>query len=271
MDRVVLAGVVRYSAAMTRLEKALILAWISSAAAVLTTQAVVNETAAPDRNYRVIVERNPFGLKPPPPPPTNAPPPVAPKDEILLTGITSLGTPRAYFMTKAPQGKSPEYYSLGPDEKKSGLEVVEINPKEGSVRVRNGGIEKLMTFASDGVKAPSAPAAAPGTPGGPTIMVPGATAGPVITTPGINPPGTVATASRGGVTPGVGVNAATAVNPPATGRIRTIPSRSVRTPIPAPDPNERPDPNAAVQDVLMMELQKRANPNITFPPTPMPQ
>ena len=57
--------------------------------------------------------------------------------------------------------------------------------------------------------------------------------------------------------------------------MRTIPSRNVRTPTvnvnAGFEPNQgaaRPDPNAAVQDVLLMELQKRANPNVTFPPTP---
>ena len=39
--------------------------------------AITDVPGADERNYRVIVERNPFGLKPPPPPPTNAPPPVA--------------------------------------------------------------------------------------------------------------------------------------------------------------------------------------------------
>src|ERR1041384_6432948 len=97
-----------------------------------------------DRDYKVIVERNPFGLKPPPPPPTNNVAPVAPKDEILLTGITSIGMPKAYFMTKALQNKQPEFYSLGVDEQKNGLEVIDINPTAKSVRVRNGGIESVM-------------------------------------------------------------------------------------------------------------------------------
>lgn len=42
------------------------------------------------RDYRVIAERNPFGLRPPPAPRTNV---VAahPKDAIFLTRITSIG------------------------------------------------------------------------------------------------------------------------------------------------------------------------------------
>src|SRR5213594_2931161 len=47
--------------------------------------------------YQVIVERNPFGLKPPPPPPDPTPPaPVTPPSKVLLTGFTSVsGPPRA--------------------------------------------------------------------------------------------------------------------------------------------------------------------------------
>jgi hypothetical protein len=223
-----------------------------------------------DRDYKVIVERNPFGLKPPPPPPTNNVAPVAPKDEILLTGITSIGMPKAYFMTvtKAPQ-KQPEFYSLGVDEQKNGLEVIDINPSAKSVRVRNGGIESVMTFASNGVKPPATPAGpAPGLPG---VAAPGAM---VLPGGGNMPGGFVA---PGSVTPPAMGATPGGANPAGTGRIRTIPSRNVRTPqasftpggdqIPA---STRPDPNAPLQDALMMELQKRANPNIQFPPTPIP-
>ena len=222
-----------------------------------------NEPAAVDRNYRVIVDRNPFGLKPVPPTPTNTVAATQPKDEILLTGVTSIGTPRAYFMTKAPAAKQPEFYSLGVDEKKNGLEVLEIDPDGKSVRVRNAGLETVMTFASNGVKPPATPAA--GTPGAPgTPQVPGAMVAPGMAPPGMN------------VTPPP-MNTAGAAG---TGRIRTIPSRNLRTPTanfgPGGNAMASPaapvrDPNAPIQDAIMMELQKRANPNITFPPTPLPR
>src|ERR1041385_1422330 len=130
------------------------------------THAVPNEPGLGDRDYRVIVERNPFSLKPPPPPPTTAPPPAAPKDEILLTGITSIGDLYAYFMSKPPQNKPPEFYRLGIGDKKDGFEVLEIDPAAKSVRVRNAGVETVMTFASHGVKPPATPATpVPGAPG----------------------------------------------------------------------------------------------------------
>lgn len=237
----------------------------------LTARAVANETGPEERNYQVIVERNPFGLKPPPPPPTNAPAVAQPKDEVFLTGITSIGGARAYFMTKAPQGKQPEYISLGVDESKSGLEVLAIDLNNRSVRVRNGGSESVMTFAANGIKPPATPAAGP-TPAPGTPPPPGTT-----TLPGVGVNRTAGAVQAGAFQPGAVAGAVTAGTPAtSTGRIRTIPSRNMRTPpaMPTGEPNPAaapPDPNAGVQDILMLELQKRANPGVQFPPTPMPQ
>jgi hypothetical protein len=176
------------------------------------------------------------------------------KDEVLLTGITSIGRLRAYFMTKAPQGKNPEYYSLGPDEKKDGMEIVEIDPMSKSVRVRNSGIETVMTF---GVKPPATPAPVPNAPG----IVGAPTVAPLPATASFTPPP---------LTPGPSIS--------PNNRLRTIPSRNLRTPpnmgLPEVAPNQpqaQPNPYAAEQDVLLMELQRKSNPNVTFPPTPMPQ
>jgi hypothetical protein len=225
-----------------------------------TVEGVSNDPVSQERNYQVIIDRNPFGLKPAPPPPTNTPPVVTqPKDEILLTGIASIGSVRAYFMTKAPQGKEPDYYSLGVDEKKDDLEV---------------------TFASHGPKPPATPSApAPGAQPPGTPRVPGALPGVA----SLNLPGSPATASSATTVRTMDGTGRTA----GAGRIRTIPSRSVRTQVPVMDPivaqrygitpegepnpqPAQPDPNAAIQDVLMMELQKRANPDVVFPPTPLP-
>jgi hypothetical protein len=246
------------------MEKALLL---FAGGFVLTSaaSAMSDEVLADERNYRVIIERNPFGLKPPPVAVTNVLTNAPPKDEILLTGYTTIGGPRAYFMTKAPPGKDPEKYSLGVDEKRAGLEVLEINPINGSVRVRNSGMETVMTLAANGVKAPASSPPGPATPG----AVPGGVPPPPAGIPGIATPG--------------------ATTPAAGGRIRTIPARNVRTPTttasaalptpgigmtPAMAPNmpARPNPDAAVQDALLLELQRKANPHIEFPPTPgLPQ
>ncbi len=177
------------------------------------------ETRSTTRDYQTIVERNPFGLKPPPPPP--APPTnEQPKIEFYLTGITSIGKApgdkRAYLMSK--DAKSPAYYSLKEGQSKDGLEVVEIDAKNKSVKVRNNGIEKLMTFANDRIPEAKVAAPAPGIPGGPGG--PGAHPGQ----PGIPPPMPNA-AGPGGNVPNAGMN-----NP--SGNPRNIPSRSLRSQAP---------------------------------------
>jgi hypothetical protein len=240
---------------MNRMEKSLVLIVGGLLLKMAVANAVNNETVPDDRNYRVIVDRNPFGLKPPPPPPTNAVPQnVAPKDEILLTGITSIGGLRAYFMTKAPAGKNPEYYSLGVDEKGGGLEVLDIDAGLKSVRVRNAGVESVMSFAANGVKAPAAPA-------GPGPGLPGAPPAPGATIP-----------NAGGVTvaPGVAPGAAGANTSIPNNRVRQIPSRTPRTTVAPSQPAAGAAPFAGETDAIMMELQRQANPNIEFPPTPMP-
>lgn len=182
--------------------------WFTAAfAAVEQTSAL--ESKSTTRDYQTIVERNPFGLKPPAPPPapvTNEPP----KLEFYLTGLTSIGAPanpkRAYLMSK--DAKTPSYYSLTEGQSKDGLEILQIDPKSKSVKVRYNGNEKLMTFATDGIPvakvAVPPPGARPGQPGqGSTFPAP-------LPNPAVHP---------GTPTP---LNNSTQ-NP------RTIPSRSLRT------------------------------------------
>ena len=126
--------------------------WLLAAAVglVLTAsgEARSNEASQVGRQYHTIVERNPFGLRqlsliaaePP-----NASPP---RDPIVLTGITSIGNPRAYFMTQAAAVKSVEYYSLGIGEKQDVLEVLGIDVAAKAVRVRNAGTEYTILLGS---------------------------------------------------------------------------------------------------------------------------
>jgi hypothetical protein len=251
----------------------------------LAIPARANESVAPEQTYRTIIERNPFGLRPPPPPAviTNKLP-EAPKSDLKLTGITSLGKKKAWFRSEGtPQrGKQPaegaELFSLGEDEKKDGLEVLEIS-KTG-VRVRNGGIETLMTFATHGV-APPPVAAAP---------APGATA----------PPGAGAIPRPGVATyQPAAVNTATPGSTPSGAR--PLPSRTVRTatptysagatsvggmpqdmaaryglsPVQLPNAQQQHQQQAQPQGnmspeqhMLLMELQKATQPDVVFPPTP---
>ena len=120
-------------------------------------------------DYKVILDRNPFGLKPQPvpqPQPTSAPPETP--TNYKLTGITALFKPRrAMFVNQVPGKPVPEYISLSEGQRQGSLEILAdgINVKDGSVRVKIAGEERTMTFEKDGLKSAGAPAmTAPGAP-----------------------------------------------------------------------------------------------------------
>jgi hypothetical protein len=255
--------------------------WVAAVLTVLM-QASAIETKSTTRDYQTIVERNPFGLKPPPPPPA-APTNEPPKVEFYLTGITSIGESanrkRAYLMSK--DAKAPTYYSLTEGQSKDGLEILQIDAKNKSVKIRNNGIEKLMTFASDRI--PEAKVAAP---------APGARPGQ----PGIPPPLPFpnAAAPPGGNPPNGGMNSGMNNNPGP----RNIPSRSLRSqppptyggasgvapipsPLSSPLPTQaitangitpQPDMNAEEQIAILRAQAAAANPGFNLPPNgPVPR
>lgn len=223
----------------------------------------------PERTYSTIVDRNPFGLKPPPPPPPpeeKVEPPV--ETDIKLTGISSFGMTRAYFMITAKKEKTSEYYALGVDEKKDELEVLEIDESSRSVRIRKSGVETLLTFMTHGIAAPA---------GGGKAKAPGVVrkVGVPVRTANARKPTTNAT--RGN----------TSKTTPPRG-VRTIPSRTVRTqsnsanssiaaryglqrgsntrrvPTPATSNNTM----SSEEQALLLELQRYTNPSLNLPPTP---
>lgn len=188
----------------------------------------VTPTSNPkDHSYQSIIDRNPFGLKPPPPP---APPPPAQTNpassEIVLTGIASVVKPtQVYLMRKEAGKKDPSYYNLSQGQVKDGIEILQIDEKARSVKIRNAGLETSLTFATHGVKPPAgAPLPQPPAPGTAGAPVPGGVP-PVPPQPGapapmahvqpVNP-------AFGGTTP-----AASPFSPTSSG-IRTIPSRTLR-------------------------------------------
>src|SRR5687768_9151230 len=77
-------------------------------------------------SYQVIVDRNPFNIKPPTPI-TNLinTPPVS--TNINLVGITRLkGKPKAYLISKESNNKQ-EQYGLGEGEREADIEVISIS------------------------------------------------------------------------------------------------------------------------------------------------
>src|ERR1043166_7940259 len=100
--------------------------------------------------YDVIVDRNPFALKPPPPPlDPNATPvvPPAPPATVELTGITSiLSSKRALFEIIPGPGKQMIKPILAEGERVESVEVVSIDVEKNEVTIKNGTIVTNLTF-----------------------------------------------------------------------------------------------------------------------------
>lgn len=163
--------------------------------------AVLSARADVVGDYKIILERNPFGLKPPPEPPapqTNAPPETPTK--FKLSGITGLFRPaRAMFVDEGVPNKI-QYLSLSEGQTQGSLKVLlgGIDIKAGTVRVEIAGVERTMSFEKDGLKSASAPpiATAPGVPKPITMPVYNpmpATPGGTVALPAVNaaPPNTL--------------------------------------------------------------------------------
>ena len=112
-----------------------------------------------DHPYQVIIDRNPFGLRPIPPPiqtvtETNAP--VEPPPDIKLTGITTLlGAPKVILQLEDKKTKKPSFpppMAVG-DSDPSGITVLAIDTENMKVRIKNGEAETTLDFKNNGVKA----------------------------------------------------------------------------------------------------------------------
>lgn len=225
--------------------------------------------------YQKIIDKNPFDLKPPEPP--KPPPPIATNEpvNVTLTGIASIGAPKAFLVTKNSKGES-EYHTLAVGERASGVEVLGIDEKNGTVKVRNLGKEVVLNFQDHGAKMAAAPTPQPPRPG---LPQPPPTPGrPPVPAPTPGAPPSAATATPGqGFQPVLGDATGTAGggDRDASGVLRTLPTRTVRTSIipqntTVPHP---PQPNfSAEESAIIMEATRIANEEKInrgqFPPLP---
>ena len=118
--------------------------------------------------YQGIVDRNVFGLRPPPPP-QEAPPPPKPPVNITLTGITTLMEKKRAFMsvTGSPKPGAPAAttsYMLTEGERQGDIEIVQIDEKEGSVKLKQSDTPVTISFKENGVKGGPPPTAVAGQP-----------------------------------------------------------------------------------------------------------
>jgi hypothetical protein len=175
-------------------------------------------TVPADNPYKGIVERNLFGLKDPPPPPDPAEVNKPQPSKIILTGITDiLGRKQALMKIPAapakpgetPKGEQSFILTVG--QREGDIEVLEIDPVAGMVKVRNAGVVEELNFEKNGPKLAGTPApGAPAAPGVPGIPMP-----PPVATASASPSATPAS-----LAPGTTFTAA---------GLRSIPTRSVRT------------------------------------------
>ncbi|MCX7872175.1 MAG: hypothetical protein N2487_02695 [Verrucomicrobiae bacterium] len=165
--------------------------WRLVVAGILLFYATVLVYAVSEQDrYGAIIRRNAFNLREPEPP--KPPPEPPPSVKVNLTGITTLLSNKRVFLLIQEQGKQPESKMLGEGDRDGQIEVLTINEGEGSVKVKIGDKESVLTFEKDGIKPPTSPVGAPGVPavpGGvpPVPSLPGAALPGAPTTTGIAP------------------------------------------------------------------------------------
>jgi hypothetical protein len=122
--------------------------WIEKAAAGLAVAVTLTTRASDDfptnNPYAHIATRNVFGLQPPSSPGLPAVADVAPLPQIALKGIMTVFGPRTALFTVI-EPLSPEHpasnksYTLNEGEQSDGIEVKQVNEKEGMVTFDNHG------------------------------------------------------------------------------------------------------------------------------------
>jgi hypothetical protein len=103
-----------------------------------------------DARYRVIIERNPFALKPPQATPVPPPASQAPPLDVKLTGISSLVPPKRAFFMAASAGQSITYHILAEGQQEGRLKVLSIDPRSGTVEALIDRVHHRLTFESHG-------------------------------------------------------------------------------------------------------------------------
>jgi len=263
---VVFAMATMYNKTMKGAEKALIwsVVWVALAATAVAASinAPSDDAAATgDANpYGAIVMRNVFGLSDAPiaPAQTNVelPPP-----NVTLIGLSTLEKiPQAILVVKPPQvpGHPPpaeETYIMNQGERRGSLELVRINMKAGTAKIKLEGAESTISMRTNAPMraAASTPATLGGAPARPTAGYTAPAAGGYTPPPagGYTPPPAagytpptqpgMASAGQGGYNSGTSAN----TYEPANG----IPQRQVRT--------DQPPALSPEEQTLMIEAQRQ--------------
>lgn len=109
----------------------------------------VSALAASEVNpYATIPDRNAFGLREPPaalPPPPPAPV-ATDHSEFLLTGVVDFRTAKWALITRTERGKPARGYTLAVRQPQDGLEVLDIDAEAGTVRLRHGSNDLVLSL-----------------------------------------------------------------------------------------------------------------------------
>ena len=250
-----------YGAAM----KQLLRSGVMLMGAVLAWSVAAEVRLPEDSPFQVILDRNPFGLRPPLTnvvvvTPTSAPPAQV---TVNLSGITDIGGKKKAWMVIPAGGTRTNTTSLSMavgDPEVEGVKVEHIDIRQGVVQIRQHGIPTTLDFQTHGL-AYSGPVAVKA----PVAGRPGRVPVPRQARPGVPTPNpAVRTAVTGGNpsallnVPGGGASALSG------GNRQVIPARAIRT---QPENTAPVDP--AVQAIQMKVQQLRAQQEgIPFPPLP---
>ncbi len=123
-----------------------------------------------DNFHRGIGHNNSFDLKPAPA--AAAQDAQTPPPEIILNGImTALGDRSALFKLASPQASGKQFYFLSEGERAGGIELLSVDVKAGTIKVRNHGVIQVIALCQPPRLLSIPGAAAPGGDGG--INLPG--------------------------------------------------------------------------------------------------
>jgi hypothetical protein len=229
--------------------------------------------------FRLIAARNAFGIKDPPLPPepvvdTPPPPPPTPSN-VTLTGFSLWqGRKKVYLQISAPGSKAPSYHDMEEGDVQDDIEILSIDEKNETAKIRNAGQEFTLNFKENGAKPSGAPGA-PSQPGAPGTIPAPVTTGVVNANRGVGGPTVI---GRGGVTDSASPTGNMAVPAmvgasggdgggvaaPASGGIYpTLPSRRQRT-----DGGGTQTPSSA--PVVQPGQERVINGRVIPPPPPLP-
>ena len=226
--------------------------------------AAVTETA--ENQYKVILTRNVFALKPPPIVEPVKLDEVGPPPNIKLTGIIAITNPKKAMFMVTPVKGEPSYLTVNEGEESDGtlLKVLEIDEQLGTVKIVMNGATHTLDFEKNGIKTPAVAAAPP-------LARP--TGLPSI--PGMAQPGGIPPAPSGGGVP-IQFNSkstATPSNPgqPTAPSLQNIPTRSLRTqPQTQLGPTVPDKPLSAPESYLLKKANELVNQDNKQYPPPLP-